>query len=277
MFGTTVAESVEQLRPRALASTVGVWRVSAGGGSAVLKLLRRGATANPRWPSEPGVSDPYHWRREPLAYASDIPAVFGAPRCLGQIERADGSVALWLEDGGRAPEWTAHLLGGVGRRLGRVQAAFAASLPEDDWLSRDWLRAYLAAHGVDAGAAVLEQLDRAPQTVCHHDLHPANLLGPHGEVVIDWAYCGIAALGLDAGVLVADGIADEAFPAADADAVAAAVWAGYTDGLGGAYDLGDVRFAFARGTALRLSWLPRGDRPAWDATIDFLERLASDV
>ena len=60
-------------------------------------------------------------------------------------------------------------------------------------------------------------------------------------------------------------------------AVAAAVLEGYLRGLDGVADEGDVRFAFARGTALRLSWLPRGDRPAWDATIAFLQRLASDA
>jgi hypothetical protein len=96
-------------------------------------------------------------------------------------------------------------------------------------------------------------------------------------VVIDWAYCGIGAPGLDAGVLVADGIADDAFAVEQADAVAAAVWNGYLEGLDGAFDPEDVRCAFTRGTALRLSWPPRGAKPAWDATIDFLERLASDT
>ena len=57
------------------------------------------------------------------------------------------------------------------------------------------------------------------------------------------------------------------------------MWGGYLTGLreaGWAGEEADVRFAFARGTALRLSWLPRGERPAWDATIEFLHRLASD-
>jgi hypothetical protein len=77
-------------------------------------------------------------------------------------------------------------------------------------------------------------------------------------------------------VLVADGIADEAFPAALAEEVAAAVWDVYVAGLadgGWDGDLADVRFAFARGTRLRLAWLPRGARPAWDATVAFLDGL----
>src|SRR5439155_21037706 len=59
------------------------------------------------------------------------------------------------------------------------------------------------------------------------DFHPANVLGANADVVIDWAYCGLGAVGLDAGVLVADGVADEVFPAELADAVCSAVWRGY--------------------------------------------------
>jgi thiamine kinase-like enzyme len=187
------------------------------------------------------------------------------------VERDDGSVALWLEDVPEVARWTPDLLGEVARRVGRAQSL---APPEDAWLSRDWLRAYLDLHGVTHGDDVLARLDALPPVLCHHDLHPANVLA--GGVVIDWAYCGLAPAGLDAGVLVADGIADKASPAARADEVAAAVWQGYLEGLAGAFDEDDVRFAFVHGTALRLSWLRRGEKPAWDATIDFLERLASD-
>ena len=140
------------------------------------------------------------------------------------------------------------------------------------------MRAYLALHEV-ADNELVDRLDSLPQTLCHHDFHPANVVGASADVVVDWAYCGLGAFGLDAGVLVADGIADEAFPAELADEVGDVVWNGYRAGLregGWAGDECDVRFAFARGTALRLSWLPRGERPAWDATIAFLHRLASN-
>jgi hypothetical protein len=94
-------------------------------------------------------------------------------------------------------------------------------------------------------------------------------------VVVDWAYCGLAALGLDAGVLVADGLADGAFAPELSEPVSACVWAGYLAGLregGFTGDENGVRYAFLRGTALRLSWLPRGRSPAWDATVDLLDR-----
>lgn len=250
--------------------------MTAGSDSAVLKVVRNGGEGS-RWPASSDVAHPYYWRREPSAYASGLAASFGAPALRACVDRMDGSVALWLEDAGEPPAWTPELLHDVAHRLGRTQAALAAPLPDDDWLSRDWLRAYLALHDVPADKAVLERLHSATQTICHNDFHPDNLLGSRGDVVIDWAYCGVGALGLDAGVLVADGIADGAFPPELVDEVCASVWDGYLTGLRGAGRVEDVRFAFARGTALRFSWLLRGERPAWDATVDFLERLASDV
>ena len=100
------------------------------------------------------------------------------------------------------------------------------------------------------------------------------MLGDDASVVIDWAHCGLAALGLDPGVLVADGVADEAIDPALADEAADEVLAAYLAGLsesgwGGREE--EVRYAFLRGTALRLSWLPR-TRTAWAATGDLLDR-----
>jgi hypothetical protein len=209
-----------------------------------------------------------------VAYESGLLEPYGAPACRAVVERGEGLVAVWLDAAPEPPAWTPQLLGDVARRLGRAQAAPPPVVP---WLVPGFLREYLRLHDVREGEDVLARLDAQPPTLCHNDLHPGNVLGSHGEVVIDWPYCGLGAPGLDTGVLVADGIADAAFPAEQADEVAAAVWTGYLEGLDEAFDEADVRFAFARGTALRLSWLPRGERPAWDATIAFLERLASDA
>jgi hypothetical protein len=260
---------VRQLRKTPPATTAGLWHVSTPSDSAVLKVIVEGGVGS-RWPSSPDPGHPYYWRREACVYESRVAAAFGTPALRALVERDDGSVALWLEDVPEVAAWTPDLLGGVARRVGRAQAL---APPKDEWLSRGWLRAYLELHGVTVGDDVLVRLDALPPVLCHHDLHPANVLA--GGVVIDWAYCGLAPAGLDAGVLVADGIADEAFPAEQAGEVADAVWHGYLEGLAGAFDEDDVRFAFVHGTALRLSWLPRAEKPAWDATIDFLERLAS--
>jgi hypothetical protein len=204
------------------------------------------------------------------------------------VERAEGSVALWLEDVPAPPPWTPEQLGAVSERLGRAQAALAADLPDEPWLSRDWLRAYLALHDVADDDGVLERLDALPHTLCHHDLHPANVLGAAADVVVDWAYCGLAPLGLDAGVLVADGVADAAIAPELADEAATTVWDGYATGLAGGGWRGDldvVRWAFLRGTALRLSWLadslpriPEADvRTAWRATLDLLARWRDEA
>ena len=272
VFGTEEAGAARQHRVTPPAATAGIWFVEAGGDRAVLKVIRKGE-GSPRWPADGDERQPYYWRREPLAYEHGV--VFHAPRCRAVVERSDGSVALWLDDAGEAPPWTPERLGTVARLVGRVQAA---PPPEAPWVARGWLRRYLDLHGV-AADAVLERLESLPQTLCHHDLHPANVTGPDGDTIVDWAYCGHGARGTDPGVLVADGIADEAFDAADAAAFADAVWEGYLAGLregGWTGDEDDVRFAFARGTRLRLSWLP-GDRPAHAATTAFLERLASDA
>lgn len=260
--GSEPAPKIESLRPRSFASTVGVWRVRCPGRSAVLKLIRLGAAPLPRWPSEPDPSDPYYWRREALVYESGL--VDGldelrAPHLLATFEREDGSVAIWLEDVPESPPWTPERLGAFARRLGRTQAGLAHRLPDETWLPRGFLRRYLQLHGIGGAEckSVLAQLDTLPHTVAHNDLHPANVHGD-GTVVLDWAFCGLAPLGLDAGVLVGDGVADDVIPAEQAAAAATAAWDGYAVGLrDGGFD-GDVdaiRWAFLRGTALRLSWL----------------------
>ena len=80
-------------------------------------------------------------------------------------------------------------------------------------------------------------------------------------------------------MLVADGIADPALAPGLADEAAAAVWDGYAAGLaeGGWRRVADgVRWAYLRGTSLRLSWLePTND--AWRATLALLERWRDEA
>jgi len=250
----------------------------------VLKLIRLGAAPLPRWPSEPDPSDPYYWRREALLYESGLLGGLEglrAPHLLGVFEREDGSIALWLEDVPESPQWTPETLGAFARRLGRAQATFARRLPDEDWLPKGFLRRYVRLHEIGGAECetVLARLDTLPHTLAHNDLHPANVHGD-GTVVLDWAFGGLSPLGLDPGVLVADGIADGVISAEQSDAVGRAVWDGYAAGLrdsGFKDDVDAIRWAFLRGTALRLSWLDPARaregwmKEAWRAAISILE------
>jgi hypothetical protein len=179
--------------------------VRAGRRSAVLKLLGLNAGPHPQWPSRPDPDDPHYWLREPLAYRSGALEPFGVPAVLACVERADGSVALWLEDGGDPfPRWTPEQLESVAVRLGAAQAELLGF--DAPWLAHGWLRAYFELHGLPLDDGVLDRLGTLPQTLCHNDFHPNNLLD--GGVVVDWAFCGVGPVGADAGVLVGDGLAD---------------------------------------------------------------------
>src|SRR5207248_300059 len=99
VLGTETVESVESLRSGPLGATVGVWRVRAGGGSAVLKLLRHEAGTSPNWASSLDPSHPRWWRREYETLTSGVldrlQPELRAPRLLLSADRPDGSLALW--------------------------------------------------------------------------------------------------------------------------------------------------------------------------------------
>src|SRR5438309_3595584 len=104
---------------------------------------------------------------------------------------------------------------------------------------------------------MLARLEAGPQTLCHLDFHPGNLFGGESEtVVVDWAYCGLGALGEDAGNLVPDTLLD-GFVAADRGAeLEQVVWDGYLAGLADAGWPGDeravLRVCRRRGPEVRL-------------------------
>jgi hypothetical protein len=250
------------------AATAGVWLVRADDHAAVLKLVHHDEGGSRRWPAAAEPEHPYYWRREACVYESKLverlPGGVRAPTCRGLFERADGSVALWLQALPEPPS-TLEWYGRAARSLGRMQGAVTTELPTERWLSRRWLRSYLdlrleltGPRSVDR-EAMLEALEHGPQTVCHLDFYPGNLFGDGDDaILVDWAYCGIGTLGEDPGNFVPDAILDGFVAAEQSDDLERVVWDGYRAGLADAGWTGDVRavrFAFAATPWLKFEWL----------------------
>jgi hypothetical protein len=288
------------------AATAGAWRVHAAGESLVLKLLHC-AAGNPRWPAQPKPTDPYYWRREAEAYASGLLARLApplrAPDCHACIDRDDGTAALWLEDVRLPPAaaWDLDRYRTIAFHLGRAQGELAQDPPREEWLSRRWLRAYLELRAADIARhgsgrtyelwqqrePVLERIEAAPQTLAHLDFYPENFFGDeHETVIIDWAYCGLAAVGEDAGNVVPDSLLDVFVPAEDADELERLVWRGYVDGLraaGWAGEEDEVRFVYAATAGVKFAWIAAyiemGHERAheWRPVVPFLDRMAEEA
>ena len=281
------------------AATAGVWLLRAGDDAAVLKLIHQNAGGHPRWPAAAGSEHPYYWRREACVYESKLlerlPGGVRGPRLRGLFERSDGSVALWFE-ALREPVRSIDAYGRAARSLGRMQGAAAGAVPAERWLSRHWLRAYLDLRLELTGPrsvereATLRALEAGPQTFCHLDFYPANLFCDGDDlIVVDWAYCGIGALGEDPGNFVPDALLDGFVAAKEADELEATVWDGYCAGLadaGWAGDELDVRFAFSATGWLKYQWLrpylaswplDEPTKARWRATLPLIDRLGEEA
>lgn len=261
------------------------------GWSLILKAFRA--------PAEGGaVGDWNYWKREAIAYRSglleDLPGGLSAPRCVGVEELTDGTMRLWLEDLSATNDapWSAERYALAARHLGRFNGAYLAGhpLPSASWLSKDWLRGWVAANkgAMDRLKQVLEhplvgrvypssvartflqlwadqeafldRLDSLPHTLCHLDAFRRNLLsrrlanGSEQTLALDWAFVGRGALGAELGPLIRASILffeAEGIPAQQLEEVA---FQGYLDGLADVGWRGDsrvVRFGYAASTALR--------------------------
>jgi hypothetical protein len=269
---------------------LGVFRVSGSasvggesrGWSVILKVLPATSGSPTAW---------NYTAREALVYErgllDDLPPGLEAPRCFGHTEQ-DGQHHLWLEDlGSDVMRWRLEDYGTAARALGRFNGAYLTrrSLPVAGWLSRQWLRSWLA----EGAAAVrelprfrrrplvqrvyppevldrllrmwahrqqlLDALDRLPQVLSHNDAFHRNLFLKSDRLfAVDWAFLGPGPVGAELAPLVTAsvaflGMAHDRWRDLEQTAVEAYLRGLQDAGWRGASD--QARFGFAASSALR--------------------------
>jgi hypothetical protein len=256
------------------AATGGIWRVRGDFGSAVVKIARPPSVepvGTIYWQTS---DDPRHWnywRREVLSYGSALASTafddgdISAPVVRALRERSDGSYELWLGDEAGAPgfTWPVARIGAFAYHLGLAQAGWAGRVPDLPWLSRGWLRQYLAngpsrsaVESDDAAwsSPLLEEwpaqtraqlrrlwdqrevlvtrAEELPRTLCHLDVWPNNLVAAGDRsVLLDWSFVGDGAIGEDIANLIIDSFTDGLMDVAKLPEVVEAASDGYIDGL----------------------------------------------
>ena len=235
----------------------------------------------------------------------DLPGGVRGPRCYGIVEHADSSVWLWLEDVKEiyGPRWPLEQCARAAQSLGQMNGAYLAGrpLPSYPWLVRTgsprglldhygwmwkivhdsstWQHPRLcAAFPLPIASrllrlwedhdALLDVLERLPQTFCHLDAWRRNLFaaperdGKHQLIAIDWAYPGLGTIATDIGDLLAASFSLFGVEPCDPRTLDTVIFQSYLEGLSAAGWRGDrsmVRCAFAIFTALKygcfLHWL----------------------
>jgi hypothetical protein len=227
-----------------------------------------------------------------------LPEGLAAPRCYGVEEQPGNVIWLWLEDisDRYAGVWPLDRFGLAARHFGRFNGAYlqgraGTAFP---WLSvglvRQWcdnifsedllsapgrgrpslwdhpavLRLYPppdsnpVLHFLRDRKRFLAALDRVPQSLCHKDAYPTNLMARLGRggmeetVAVDWAMAGLGPLGEELAQLALGAL--DRLPGATASEVDRLVFSGYLDGLRDSGWRGSarlVRFGYVTSAVLR--------------------------
>ena len=284
--------------------TGGVYRVRGDGFSLVVKIVRHGsgATRDGLWGADAEESGRNYWKREWLAFDSGLlaglPGRLRAPRALLTTEPSETECWIWMED---VPGRHGHTLrledyATIAHALGTTQGAYASGetpLPDQQWLSRDWLQGWVdaCAHFIDtvdddsrwgnrlldairplrprvaalwtARAELMSLTTSAPLTITHWDFWPSNLhVSDEGDVVaIDWSQVGVSGVTHDLDQLTLDTVWMLVRPDEHLDALERQVLPHYLAGLReSGFDVSEaeLRQWYAAAAALRYTWLAGG-------------------
>jgi hypothetical protein len=291
------ATSAEPLYAPVASATRGVWRVTGGPRTAVVKVLQP-VVAGEAWRADLDPHAPYYWRRETDFYASPVPAALtsgglAVPAPYGVVDLPDGTAGICVADVTAAylpSPWPVATY----VRLATATANLATVPLDEAWLSGGWLRAYVARHDSPPWCdTFLGWLDRLPQVLCHFDLSVQNAFAASDPpTVIDWAFAGRGAVGVDAGPLAVESVLDFHLAPAGLGEVAALTHDAYAAAVDHPGD--EVRLGLCAGAAVKFAWVERAVRhaaatrpatlngrplddalPVWEACLPHLAELAT--
>jgi len=225
---------VKRLSDKGIANPDGLWVFSGIGGSehhswsVVLKILNR--------PQEELPPDNiWYWKREFSFVQSDISKSLAgpvkAPRIYHTEEKSDAAW-IWMEyvKGIGNEHWTSDEYAFVAHQLGLWNGSYlnGISLPSENWFTREPYRSWL--EGMDFDKNILSHLnqkhlsketlahyeqiwsdrevffnalEKLPQVFSHFDSQRRNLcirfnnMGQKELVLLDWAQCGVGAIGAE--------------------------------------------------------------------------------
>ena len=282
--------------------TGGVYRVSAGNDSLVVKIVRHGEDETPDqlWQSGADESHRNYWKREWLAFDSgllgSLPGQLRAPGVALTTQRNEDECWIWMQDveGRTASALELDDYRRIAYALGTTQGAYAsgaAPMPDQPWLSRNWLRGWVDvctqfvttirddSRWRDPRLASLQPLrervsdlwdrreelfaiaDEPPPTLTHWDFWPMNLYAGADVVAIDWSQVGISGVTHDLDQLTLDTVWMHIRPDESMHALEALVLPAYVEGLReGGFEVTTelVHRWYSAAATLRYAWMGGG-------------------
>jgi hypothetical protein len=270
--------SIKRLSDKGVQNPDGLWLVSGSGQagtttppwSVVVKIFER-----PNQEVPPDARQ--YWKRELLVVQSGLlerlPGPVRAPRPYRTDEHAD-SLWMWMEhvQDARPGRWTLDDYVFAARELGRWNGGCAAlPFPTERWLNKQPHRAWVGVVNPETDWQLpLHQkyisddirlrfarlwaerelfyqiLEGLPQCFAHFDCQRRNLFIQRGKaeqdelVVIDWALCGVGALGSELHALVGGSTMLAEWPSSALASLDEAAFRSYVQGLREAGWSGDV-------------------------------------